>query len=205
MNSKAIHNLSYGLYVLTSRLNSEDNGCIINTAMQVSSNPHRISIAVNKENYSNFLITESEKFTLSVISQDATFDLFKRFGFQSGRNASKFIGIEDYLARDSNGIYYLTKGTNAYISVEVEKIIDLWSHTLYVGTISDMDILSDTKPATYDFYREKIKPSSAKTDMSTAKIWRCSVCGYEYTGEYLPDDFICPVCKHSAEYFELVN
>ena len=161
MDKKAMYKLSYGLFVLTAREGEKDNGCIINTAIQAASEPNRLSICVNKANYTHDMIQRTGKFTVSVLSQNAQFELFKHFGFQSGRDTNKFEAFEQ-CARGTNGIYYITEGTNAYISVTV-----------------------------------------TKTEASQT-IWRCRICGYEYVGEELPDDFICPLCKHPASDFEKV-
>ena len=205
MNKKAMHNLTYGLFVLTAKKNDKLNGCIINTAAQVTSEPNRISIAVNKANYTHDMIAETGKFTVSVISEDADFALFKRFGFASGRDVNKFDDFTDYQTGE-NGTAYITKGTNAYISAEVEKAEDLGSHTLFIAKVTDMDVLSDVSSVTYTYYLENIKPKPQPVKTENGKtIWRCVICGYEYEGEELPADFICPICKHPASDFEKVG
>ena len=205
MNEKAMHKLSYGLFVLTAKDGDKDNGCIVNTAIQAASAPNQLSVCVNKANFTHDMIKKTGKFVVSIISQGATFDLFKQFGFQSGRDVNKFDGFTDY-ARCENGICYITKGTNAYISVTVNGTQDLGSHTMFVGTIDDMEVLSDQRSATYEYYFENIKPKpqAVGTANDGQTIWRCSICGYEYVGEELPDDFVCPLCKHPASDFEKV-
>lgn len=205
MDNKAMYKLSYGLFVLTTRENGKDNGCIINTAIQAASMPNQLSVCVNKANLTHDMILSSGKFTISVISQKAPFELFQHFGFRSGRDVDKFADFTE-CTRASNGIYYITSGTNAYFTVEVGKIEDIGSHTMFIGEITDMDVLADDPSATYEYYMNHIKPQ-AKTGISPAKgkyIWRCRICGYEYEGEVLPEDFICPVCKHTASDFEKV-
>lgn len=205
MDKKAMYKLSYGLFVLTAREDEKDNGCIINTAIQAASEPNQLSICVNKANYTHDMIQRTGKFTVSVLSQKAQFELFKHFGFQSGRDTNKFEAFEQ-CARGTNGIYYITEGTNAYISVTVTKTEDLGSHTMFIGEITDMEVLSNVPSVTYDYYQNNIKPKPqevGKTDDSQT-IWRCRICGYEYVGEELPDDFICPLCKHPASDFEKV-
>lgn len=204
MNPKAMHNISYGLFVLTTNL-YKDNGCIINTAIQVTSEPNRISIAVNKANLTHDLVKESGEFNISVISEDADFELFKRFGFQSGRSSSKFDGFEDY-SYSANGIAYVTKGVNSYISAKVVSSTDLGTHTLFIADVTDMDVISSVPSATYAYYHANIKPKPQPKDAekSGKTIWRCTVCGYEYEGEELPPDFVCPLCKHPASDFEKV-
>ena len=205
MNEKAMHKLSYGLFVLTARDGDRDNGCIVNTAIQAASAPNQLSVCVNKANYTNEMIQKTGKFVVSIISQGAAFDLFKHFGFQSGRDVNKFDGFTDY-ARCENGLCYITKGTNAYISVTVTGTQDLGSHTMFVGTIDDMEILSDERSATYEYYFENIKPKpQAVGETQDGKtIWRCTICGYEYVGDELPQDFVCPICKHPASDFEKI-
>ena len=204
MNNKAIYNLSYGLFVVTTNL-YKDNGCITNTAIQVTSKPDRICIAVNKSNLTHDMIMESGEFNISIISEDADFELFKRFGFQSGRSSDKFDGFTDF-KRSENGITYITKGTNAYISAKVIGTQDVGTHTLFTAEVTDMDILSSTPSATYSYYHANIKPKPEKVGTSAEgkTIWRCTICGYEYEGDELPEDFICPLCKHPASDFEKV-
>lgn len=205
MDKKAMYKLSYGLFVLTAKEGEKDNGCIINTAIQAASTPNQMSICVNKANYTHDMIMRTGEFTVSVISQRASFDLFKHFGFQTGREVNKFA---DFTAcdRGQNGIYYITEGTNAYISVKVAKTEDLGSHTMFIGEITDMEVLSGDASATYEYYMNYIKPKpqeAGKTEDGQT-IWRCTICGYEYVGEELPEDFICPLCKHPASDFEKV-
>ena len=206
MNKKAMYAISYGLFVVTARVGEKDNGCITNTVAQVTSEPNRISVAVNKSNYTCGMIQESGCFTASVISQNATFDLFKRFGFQSGRDVNKFDGFSA-VQRAENGTLIVTEGTNAWISAKVEQTIDLGSHMLFIAAVTDMEVLSDAPSATYTYYQENIKPKPeavAKTPDGKT-VWRCKICGYEYVGEELPEDFICPICKHPASDFEKVT
>ena len=203
MDRKAMYRLSYGLFVLTAREAEKDNGCIINTAIQAASEPNQLSICVNKTNYTHDMIERTGKFTVSVLSQNAQFELFKHFGFQSGRNTNKFETFKK-CDRGINDIYYITEGTNAYISVKVIKTEDLGSHTMFIGEITDMEVLSNIPSVTYDYYQNNIKPENVGKTEDGQTIWRCRICGYEYVGEELPDDFICPLCKHPASDFEKV-
>lgn len=205
MDKKAMYKLSYGLFVLTAKDEEKDNGCIINTAIQASSMPNQLSICVNKANLTHDMIVKTGKFTVSVISQDAGFDLFKHFGFQSGKDVDKFKNFEK-CKRGENSIYYITEGTNAYISVNVSKTEDLGSHTMFIGEITDMEVLSETPSVTYDYYLKNIKPQPENVGTTTdgKTIWRCTICGYEYVGEELPEDFVCPLCKHPASEFEKI-
>ena len=142
MNDKTMFNLTYGLFVLTASLDGKDNGCIINTAGQVTAVPNRISIAVNKSNFTHDMILASGKFNVSILSEEADFSIFKRFGFQSGRDVNKFDGYE-HAVRGENGIYYVTEGTNGFISAQVKTTLDLGTHTLFIAGVTDMDVLSD--------------------------------------------------------------
>ncbi len=203
MDDKALFKLSYGLFVLTAQKDGKDNGCIINTAGQVTNTPNRISIAVDKTNFTHDLVMASGKFNLSILSEQADFSTFQHFGFQSGRDVDKFADYKD-VQRSANGLYYITNGTNSYISGEVEQSIDLGTHTLFLASVKDMDVLSSVPSTTYTYYQEHIKPQP-KTDAPKGKtIWRCIICGYEYEGEELPPDFICPLCKHPASDFEKI-
>lgn len=205
MNQKTMYKLSYGLFVLTSAFEGKDSGCIINTAGQVTSDPNRISIAVNKANFTRELVAKSGKFNISILSEDADFELFKHFGFQSGRDVDKFASFQN-CRRSANGLYYITSGTNGYISATVEQTIDLGSHSLFIASVDDMEVLSDTASATYAYYQSQIKPKPAAQPASTGKTaWRCTVCGHIYEGEELPADYICPLCKHPASDFEKIT
>lgn len=205
MNKEAMYKLSYGLFVLTAKENDKINGCIINTAIQAASEPNQISICVNKANYTHDMIMRTGAFTVSVISQEASFDMFKHFGFQSGRDVNKFENYGNYKLGE-NGIPYITEGTNAFISVKVTKSQDLGSHTMFIGTVTDMEVLSGALSATYEYYMNNIKPKPQPvgTTDDGQTIFRCMICGYEYVGEELPEDFICPLCKHPASDFEKV-
>ena len=204
MNKKAMHNLSYGLFVLTTRIGEKDNGCIINTAAQVTSSPNRISITVNKDNLTHDMIRCSGAFNLSVLSEKAGFEIFRHFGFQSGRTADKF---EGYTAckRSANGLCYITGGTNTFFSARVEQTIDLGTHTMFIASVEDMEVLSADPSATYAYYQASIKPKPEQKGSQEKTVWRCTVCGYVYEGEELPSDFVCPLCRHPASDFEKVR
>ena len=203
MNLKTLHTLSYGLFVLTVRDGDKRNGCITNTAIQAASAPNQIVFCVNKANLTHEMLVSSRRCNLSVISEAADFELYKRFGFQSGRDADKFAGFSGYRIAE-NGIPAITEGTNAYFSLEVGQTLDLGSHTLFVAEPVAMEILSGDPSATYAYYQEHVKPrpeAAGKTPEGQT-VWRCRICGYEYVGEELPEDFICPICKHPASDFE---
>ena len=215
MDKKAMYKLSYGLFVLTAKTD-KDNGCITNTAIQVTSEPNQIGFAVNKANLTHDMVLETGVFNLSIISEKADFELFKHFGFQSGREVDKFADFTDYKTSE-NGITYITKGCNAFISGKVKQTVDLGTHTFFVAEVTDMEVLDDAESATYAFYQSDIKPKPdaiktgdtvgtlEKGETKEGKtVWVCKVCGYVYEGEELPDDFICPWCKHPASDFEKV-
>lgn len=208
LNPKAMYKLSYGLFVCTAVSGEKKNGCIINTAVQIASDPNRISIAINKANLTHDMVKETGKCNISVISTAADFALFKHFGFQSGKTVDKFAknsGVPSYELAD-NGIPYITEGTNAYFSLKVDKEVDLGSHTLFICEPVFMTVLSDVLSCTYEYYQNNIKPKPqvVGTTPKGETVWRCAICGYEYVGEDLPDDFICPICKHGKDDFEKI-
>lgn len=208
MDRKALYKLSYGLFVLTANENGKDNGCITNTAIQAASEPNTITFAVNKANYTHDMILNTGKYTISVLDTTADFEMYKHFGFQSGRTVDKFADFKD-VKRLANGTLCITKGTNAYFSGSIIKTVDLGSHTLFVADVSEMEVLANTTSVTYEFYQQVIKPRPAEKPEKVEKedgktVWVCQICGYEYEGEELPEDFVCPLCKHPASDFEKV-
>ena len=200
MDSSVLYNIGYGLYVLTAQEGEKDNGCIINTVMQVTSEPLQIAIAVNKKNYTNEMIQRTKKFNISVLSESAKFEIFEHFGFHSGRDTNKFADFGD-TKRSPNGLLYITQDTNSYMSAYVKQEIDLGTHTLFIAQLVAAEVLSDEPTVTYNYYQNNIKPKPQNTNQ---KGWRCKVCGYIYEGEILPADFICPWCKHGAIDFEKI-
>ena len=200
MDEKVMRNLSYGLFVLTARDGEKDNGCIINTVTQIASAPNRISISVNKSNFTCEMVEKTRRFNVSILSEKADFSTFKHFGFQSGRDTDKMAGIE--YSRSENGLVYLNSGeTNAYISAEVFQVIDVGSHLLFLADVTDGEVLTKDPSATYAYYFANIKPKP-EAQAEKKKGWICTICGYIYEGEDLPADFICPICKHPASDFK---
>ena len=189
--------LSYGLFVVTAREGEKDNGCITNTVQQVTVTPNRITVAVNKANYTCGMIERTKKFNVSILSESAVFDTFKHWGFQSGANIDKAVGIT--FSRADNGVIYVTEGVNAVLCAEVSQIVDLGTHLLFIADVSDAFVLNETPSATYAYYHKNIKPAP---QAQKKKGWVCTICGYIYEGETLPDDFICPLCKHPASDFK---
>ncbi|MBQ5974052.1 MAG: flavin reductase [Oscillospiraceae bacterium] len=199
----AFFRLSYGLYVLTARENGFDNGCVINTAVQVTDSPKRISIAVNKANLTHDMILRTGRFNLSVLSTETPFKVFQHFGYQSGRTADKFAGCPD-APRAENGLIYLPHYANAFFSGRVVATADFGSHTVFTAEIEEARVLSEVPSATYSYYFEHIKPRPQPPE-PTVKGYVCKICGYVYEGETLPEDFVCPLCKHGAADFEKIS
>lgn len=200
MDNSAFFKIEYGLYVLTAEENGKDNGCIVNTVMQATNTPNRLVIAVNKENYTCEMISRTKKFNISVLTEGTGFDMFRHFGFQSGKNMDKFENFHD-VKRSENGVYYVTKNINAYFSCFVTGEVDMGTHLLFTADVNEAEILSQEETLTYTYYQENIKPKSQKNEI---RGWRCKICGYVYEGEELPEDFICPLCKHPASDFEKI-
>lgn len=199
MDDNALFKLTYGLFLLIAKTDSKDNGCIINTVLQVTTSPVRIIMAVNKNNFTHDIIKQTGVFNVSVLSEKAPMDLYKRFGYASGRDKLKFDGFTS-VSRSENGILYLTEYSSAYLSCKVKEEKDLGTHTLFIADITDGKVLTKDKPATYDYYQKNIKPAPAKPANKTGFI--CTICGYIYEGSTLQGDFICPVCKHGADAFK---
>ena len=202
MDKKALYSLTYGVYLLSAQENGKDNACIINTAVQVANEPTRLSIAAIKGNLTHDMILHTGRFNLSCITTEAEFSLFQHFGMQSGREADKFADFTD-VSRSENGLYYLTKWANAFMSLRVVESHDLGSHTLFIAELEDAQVLSAAPACSYGYYQSTIKKQAPKPQVK--KGWVCTVCGYIYEGEVLPQDFICPVCKHGAEVFEPIT
>lgn len=198
MDNKAMFNLSYGLFILTAKDGAKDNGCIVNTVGQVTSQPNRISLTVNKANYTHDMILKTKEFNVSVLAENSKFETYKHWGFQSGRNTDKLESIS--FKRSANGLVYIAEETNAFLSAKVVSTMDLGTHTLFIADVTDGEVLSQVLSATYSFYQNNIKPKPASTEKKKGFI--CTVCGYIYEGETLPDDFICPICKHPASDFK---
>ena len=195
----AMFKLSYGLFVLTAKDGDKDNGCIINTAAQLTSNPNRISIAVNKNNFTHDMILKTGLFNVSILTTDAPFDIFKYYGFQTGREVNKFPGSG--FPRSKNSLIFITGCTNAFISGKVVEAHDYGTHTLFVADVTEAQVLSNAPSVTYAYYYDHIKPKPQKP--AEQKVgWVCKICGYVYEGEELPADFVCPLCKHGAADFE---
>ncbi len=196
----ALFKLGYGLYVVTSNDGKKDNGLIVNTVAQVADNPTRISVTINKANYSHHVIKQTGIMNVNCLSVEAPFKVFETFGFKSGRNTDKFEGCTPI--RSDNGLVILPKYINAALSLMVESYVDLGSHGMFICSITEARVMSDKESMTYAYYHENVKPKP-KTDEKKGYV--CKICGYVYEGDPLPDDFICPLCKHGAADFEKIQ
>lgn len=199
-NMNALFNIGYGLYVITSNDGKKDNGFIANTVTQVTNTPNRVAVAINKANYSHHVIRQTGVMNVNCLSQDAPFSVFQQFGFQSGRNVDKFAGEEPL--RSANGVAYLSKYTNALLSLKVEQYLDFDTHGMFICSVEEARVISDIPTMTYTYYQQNVKP---KPEADGKKGFVCKVCGYIYEGDTLPDDFICPLCKHGVADFEPIG
>lgn len=203
LNHEAMTQLGYGLYVLTAREGEKDNGCIINVAQQVTDTPLQILITVNKQNYTHDMIVNTGIFNVSLLTEHAPMKVFEHFGFQSGREVNKFAHCEVEM-RSSNGLLYIPKYTNAYISGKVNQMVDLGTHTLFIAEVTEAVKLSSDPSLTYTYYHNNIKPkpaAPATQGEGGATRWVCQTCGYVYEGDEVPDEFVCPWCKHGKSDF----
>ena len=194
----ALFKASYGIYLLSAKNDRQDNACIINTFLQVtSSEPCICVISVNKQNFTNEMITATRKFNLSPLTVETPFEVLKRFGYQSGRNIDKLVDFTGY-TRSANGLLYLTGYANAFLSFDVLDTMDFGSHTVFKAMLTACETLNNQESMTYDYYRRNVKP---KPQTAEKQGYRCNICGYVYGGETLPADFICPICEHGASDF----
>ena len=189
----ALFNIGYGLYVVTSNDGKKDNGLIVNTVSQVTNTPNKIAVTINKQNYSHHVIKQTGIMNVNCLSIDAPFSIFENFGFQSGRNVDKFANCD--VLRSDNNLVFLDKYINSFMSLKVEQYIDLDTHGMFICSISEARVISNKETMTYTYYQNNVKPKP-KTD--GVKGYVCKVCGYVYEGDELPNDFVCPLCKHGA-------
>ena len=202
VDNNALFKIGYGLYVLSAKEGAKDNGCIINTVVQVTNSPNRLAVAVNKQNHTHDMILRTKVFNISVLTEDTPFSTFQRYGFASGRDTDKFAGVPE--ARTANGLRFVPETANAVISGKVISTVDCGSHTLFIADVTEAHILSEDPSVTYQYYFDHIKPAPA-APAGQKKGWVCKICGYVYKGEELPSDFVCPLCKHGAADFEPVG
>ncbi|MBR5937967.1 MAG: flavin reductase [Clostridiales bacterium] len=197
----ALFNIGYGLYVVTSNDGKKDNGLIVNTVTQVTNTPNRIAVTINKQNYSHHVIKQTGVMNVNCLSVEAPFKVFENFGFQSGRNVDKFAGLDEKL-RSDNGLVFLSKYINSFMSLKVEDYIDLDTHGMFICSVTESRVLTDKETMTYTYYQKNVKP---KPETEGKKGFVCKVCGYVYEGDELPDDIVCPLCKHGAADFEPIE
>lgn len=199
LNLNALFQIGYGLYVVTSNDGKKDNGLIVNTVMQLTSNPVQVAVTINKNNYSHDVILQSKKMNVNCLTVEAPFRVFEAFGFVSGRNTDKFAGCSP--SHSANGLVVLPHYINAYLSLKVESYVDLGTHGMFICSVTEADKISDIETMTYAFYHKNVKPKPQEKK----KGYVCKICGYVHEEDELPDDFICPICKHGASDFERVS
>lgn len=196
----ALFNIGYGLYAVTCSDGSKDNGLIVNTVTQITNAPNRVAVCINKQNYSHHVIRQTGIMNVSCLSVDAPFSIFETLGFQSGRTVNKFEHLP--VLRADNGLAFLPKYINSFLSLKVEQYIDLDTHGMFICSVTEARVISDQETMTYSYYQAHVKPKPATEGK---KGWVCKVCGYVYEGESLPEDFVCPLCKHGAADFEPIR
>ena len=196
----ALFNIGYGLYVVTCNDGRKDNGLIVNTVSQVTNAPNRVAVTINKDNYSHHVIRQTGRMNLNCLSQDAPFDVFERFGFHSGRATDKFADFP--VLRSANGLVFLPRYINSFLSLKVEQFVDLGTHGMFICSIEEARVVSDIETMTYTYYQNNVKP---KPRTEGKKGFVCKICGYVYEGDELPEDFVCPLCKHGAADFEPIR
>ena len=199
MDLKALFNIGYGLYVVTSNDGERDNGLILNSVMQLTSEPARVAVSINKGNYSHDVIKASGKMNVNCLTVKAPFGVFEVFGFASGRDVDKFNGCSP--ERSENGLAVLPKHINSYFSLAVDDYVDMGTHGLFICTVTAAEVISSEESMTYAYYHKNVKPKP-KTDEKKNHGWICTVCGYIHDEAELPDDFECPICKHGKSDFE---
>ncbi|MBE5930152.1 MAG: flavin reductase [Lachnospiraceae bacterium] len=224
MNQNALFQIGYGLYLVAANENGKDNACIVNTVMQVTQNPIRLLVSVSNQNLTHDMIKNTGKLTVSVLTEKTPFSVYSHFGYQSGKKVDKFEDFED-VTRCANGCYRLNRNSSAYFCGTVSESFALDTHTLFLVEVTDADIVSTQTPVTYDFYQKYVKqpykPVAKKSGVektnandtngagkegsdATTNSYVCKICGYVYEGEFLPEDYICPICKHGAADFEQI-
>ena len=196
----ALFNIGYGLYVVTSRDADKDNGLIVNTVSQVTNTPNRIAVTISKENYSHHIIKQTGVMNVNCLDTSAPFTVFQNFGFQSGRAADKFAGIEEM--RSDNGLRFLPRYINSFMSLKVESYVDLDTHGMFICSVTEARVMGDKQTMTYTYYQDNVKP---KPQVEGKKGYVCKICGWVYEGETLPEDIVCPLCKHGAADFEPIG
>ena len=196
----ALFHIGYGLYVVTSNDGQRDNGLIVNTVTQVTNTPDRIAVTINKENYSHHVIRQTGVMNVNCLDTSAPFRVFEQFGFRSGRTTDKFAGCEEL--RSDNGLRFLPRYINAFLSLKVENYVDLGTHGMFICSVTEARVISDKETMSYSYYMQNVKP---QPDTQGKKGYVCKICGWVYEGEPLPEDIVCPLCKHGAADFEPIG
>lgn len=200
IDNKALYKIEYGLYVITSSDSNKDNGMICNTVVQVTSSPLRLAVTINKSNYTSTLVERSGIMNVCCLSQKAPFQVFEQLGFVSGKNFNKFKDKE--VLRSDNGLCYLPDYINSFLSLKVVQTVDLGTHNMFICDVTEAQVLNDLPTMSYAYYQANVKP---KPQASKVKGWVCTICGYVHEEEELPEDFVCPLCNHGAEFFEPIK
>lgn len=196
INPTALFNIGYGLYIVTAKEGDKDNGCIVNAVTQLTDKKLRVAVTINKANLTHDMIKRTGVMNVNCLTEETPFAIFEYFGFQSGRNVDKFVSPN--LHRSDNGLVIQPDYSNSFFSLKVEQEVDLDSHTLFICEVTEAKVLSDKPTMTYTYYHKNVKPKPQKK----SKGWICTICGYVYEGEELPEDFVCPLCKHGVDAFE---
>lgn len=196
INPTALFNIGYGLYIVTAREGEKDNGCIVNAVTQLTDKKLRVAVTINKQNLTHDMVKNTGMMNVNCLTEETVFEIFQYFGFQSGRNVEKFVSPN--LHRSENGLVIQPNYSNSFFSLKVEQEVDLDSHTLFICEVTEAKVLSDKPTMTYTYYHKNVKPKPEKK----SKGFVCTICGYVYEGEELPEDFVCPLCKHGVDAFE---
>ncbi|MBE6825001.1 MAG: hypothetical protein E7513_06615 [Ruminococcaceae bacterium] len=199
INKTALFNIGYGLYVVTAKEGSKDNGCIVNAVTQLTDQKIRVAVTINKQNYTHDMIKNTGMMNVNCLSEETPFAIFEYFGFKSGRDTEKFVSPN--LNRSANGLVILPDYSNAFFSLKVEQEVDLDTHTMFICEVTEAQTLSSDPTMTYAYYHANVKPKPVKK----SKGFVCTICGYVYEGDELPPDFICPLCKHGADAFKRIE
>lgn len=202
IDSKALFNIGYGLYVVTTNDGVRDNGLIVNTVCQLTSTPERVAVTVNKSNYSHDTIKRTGKMNVNCLTVEAPFKVFEAFGFKSGRDTDKFEGCSPL--RSDNGLVVLPKYINSYMSLSVVDYVDLGTHGMFICELTEAKVISDIETMSYTYYHKNVKPKPQPKEEKKVG-WVCTICGYVHDEAELPDDFVCPICKHGREVFEPIK
>lgn len=197
INPSALFNIGYGLYIVTSKEGEKDNGCIVNAVTQLTDKKLRVAVTINKQNLTHDMVKNTGVMNVNCLTEETPFEIFQYFGFQSGKEVEKFVSPN--LNRSENGLVIQPDYSNSFFSLKVEQEVDLDSHTMFICKVTEAKVLSDKPTMTYAYYHKNVKPKPKKAEK---KGWVCTVCGYVYEGDTLPDDFVCPLCKHGADAFE---